>query len=94
LVEEIEMKVIHPVRAGIALGALIGAWHLCWTLLVATGWAQSLIDFIFWMHFIKPVYVIAPFNLGIAVILIAVTSVIGFVVAYVFSLLWNRLHRS
>ena len=87
------MNAIHPVKAGVALGALIGGWHLIWALLVAAGWAQPLIDFIFWMHFIKPVYVVGPFNLGIAAVLVAVTAVAGFLVAYVFSALWNRLHR-
>ena len=85
------MKAIHPVKAGVTLGALIGGWHLCWALLVAVGWAQPLIDFIFWMHFIKPVYVVGPFN-GVAIVLIAITTLIGFLVAYIFSLLWNKLH--
>jgi hypothetical protein len=88
------MKSIHPVKAGIILAALFGGWHLLWAVLVAVGWAQALIDFVFWMHFIKPVYVIGPFNLGIAAILIVVTSVVGFVIGYIFSVLWNRLHAS
>jgi hypothetical protein len=91
---EAEVKTIHPMKAGIAFAALIGGWHLCWAVLVAFGLAQPLIDFIFWMHFIKPVYVVGPFNLMTAVVLIAVTSVFGFVVAYAFSLLWNSLHRN
>lgn len=86
------MKAIHPIKAGITLAALIGGWHLSWALLVAFGWAQPLIDFIFWMHFIKPVYVVGAFDFGIAAILIVVTAVVGFLVAYVFSVIWNRLH--
>jgi hypothetical protein len=43
------------------LGAMLGSWHLLWSLLVALGVAQPLIDFLFWIHFIKPVYVIEPF---------------------------------
>jgi hypothetical protein len=86
------MRAIHPIKAGVTLGALVGGWHLCWSLLVAVGWAQPLINFIFWMHFIQPVYVIRPFNLGIAVVLVVVTSAAGFLLAYVFSLIWNRLH--
>jgi hypothetical protein len=74
------------------LGAVIGLWHLTWSLLVAFGWAQRLIDLIFWMHFIKPIYVIEAFNPTTAIILIAVTSAIGFVIGIVFSAVWNGFH--
>ena len=88
-----ERQMINPVKAGITFGALLGVYHLCWALMVALGWAQSLMNFVFWMHFIRPVYVIQPFDLFIAAVLVIVTSVIGFVIAFVFGLLWNRLHR-
>ena len=86
------MKAINPIKAATTLAILLGGWHLCWALLVATSVAQSVIDFVFWMHFIKPVYVVGSFDLAIALLLIAVTSVLGFVVGFVFSLLWNKVH--
>ncbi len=88
------MTVISPSKTGLVLAALIGGWHLLWALLVAIGWAQPLIDFIFWMHFIKPVYVVGAFDAGIALVLIAVTSAVGYVIGAAFGLLWNRLHSS
>jgi hypothetical protein len=87
------MRAIDPIKAGLALGAVIAAWHLLWALLVAIGWAQPVIDFIFWMHFIKPVYVVGPFDAGTAAVLVIVTFFLGFVPAFVFALLWNRFHR-
>lgn len=87
------MSTINPVRAGLVLGAVIGLWHLSWSLLVALGWAQSFVDFIFWIHFIKPVYVVETFNPGRAAILVAVTAAIGFVIGSVFAVLWNWVHR-
>jgi len=86
------MKAINPIKAATTLAILLGGWHLCWALLVATGVAQSVIDFVFWMHFIKPVYVVGSFDLAIALLLIAVTAMLGFVAGLVFSLLWNKVH--
>ena len=84
---------INPNRAGLALGATLGAWHLLWSALVALGWAQAVADFVFWMHFIKPVYVIEPFAVGRALILIAVTSIVGYVFGAGFGMVWSWLHK-
>ena len=54
-------------------------------MMVALGWAQRVIDCIFWMHFIKPVLVIKPFELARAAILIAVTAGIGFMIGSAFA---------
>jgi len=83
----------NPSKTGFVLAFLLGGWHLLWALLVAVGWAQALINFVFWMHFINPVYVIQPFNLGIALTLILVTSAIGYVIGYVLGFLWNWIQR-
>jgi hypothetical protein len=65
-------------KAGLVLGAVIGGWHLCGSALVALQWAQPVIDFVFWMHFIKPIYVIEPFEILRAAILFIVTAGVGF----------------
>jgi hypothetical protein len=85
------MTTISEHKAALVMATLLGGWHLVWSSLVALGLAQPLIDFAFWMHFIKPVYVIEPFNPGRAAILIAVTATVGYSVGYLFALLWNRL---
>ena len=84
---------INPLKAGVTFGALLGGYHVCWAILVALGWAQPLVDFVFWMHFIQPVFVVRPFNLATAATLIVFTSIAGFISALLFALLWNILHR-
>jgi K+-sensing histidine kinase KdpD len=85
---------INKNRAGIVVGSLTGLWHLIWSLLVAFGVAQAVINWVFRLHFIQPPYTITAFNVVTAVTLIVVTSVIGFVVGWLFGAIWNWLHSS
>ena len=64
----------NPNKVGLVIAVLIGGWHVAWSLLVLIGWAQPILDFIFWAHMIKPVYFVKPFDPTAAVALIAITS--------------------
>jgi hypothetical protein len=87
------MGTITPHRAGLVLATLLGGWHLLWALLVAVGWAQAVLNFVFWIHFLNSPYTVVPFHAGIAVILILVTATLGYVIGYVLAVLWNWIHR-
>jgi hypothetical protein len=87
------MDTINPNKVGLALGVLIGGWHFAWALLVAVGWAQWVLNFIFWIHFLKPPYTVVPFSAGVAAILILVTAAVGYTFGYIFGVLWNWIHR-
>ena len=86
------MRAINPVKAGIAFGLVLGLWHLSWALLVAIGSAQPVIDFILRLHFIEPFLQLQPFDVTTAVMLVAITTLIGFVPGAVLALAWNALH--
>jgi hypothetical protein len=87
------MGTVNPNRVGLVFGALLSGWHFLWALLVAVGWAQSVINFFFWIHFLKPPYTVVGFNAGVALILIFVTGAIGYATGYILGLLWNWIHR-
>jgi hypothetical protein len=85
------MRHINPMKAGLSVGFVIGLWHLIWVTLVAAGWAKPLMDFILKLHFIHLTYELAPFAVGTAVMLVAITFAIGFIFGSVFALVWNWL---
>lgn len=87
------MTNIHPNRVGLVLALVVGGIHAIWSLIVAMGWGQSLINFIFKMHFIKPSYEIEPFNIGTALLLVLITATIGYAVGNGFAVLWNKLRK-
>jgi hypothetical protein len=83
----------NPNKVGLVIGALMGAWHFLWSLLVLLGWAQPIINFIFWAHMIWPVYFVKPFDLVAAVTLIVITGAMGYIFGFLGAMIWNRLHR-
>lgn len=85
--------VINPNKVGLVIAVLIGGWHVVWALLVLLGWAQPIIDFIFWAHMIRPLYVIKTFDPIAALTLVVTASAMGYVFGYVGAVIWNRLHR-
>jgi len=80
-------------KLGLLLGTLLLASHTAWAILVASGWAQTVMDFVFRIHFIKPVYAIASFDAGTALLLVAITTGVGYVTGLLLGALWNGLNK-
>jgi len=79
-------------KLGLVLGAFIGGWHTVWSALVLIEWAQAVINFVFWLHFIAPPYQVVSFVLWRAAALIVFTAVIGYCAGWIIGTVWNRLH--
>ena len=47
---------INPIDAALLLGMLFGILHMSWLVLVYLKYAQGFLDFIYWAHFIKPIF--------------------------------------
>ena len=75
------MRNVNPIKSGVALAVLGGAFHVVQVVRVVLGWAQP--------HSIG--------SLGFpltALIVISATAIIGFIVGYGLGIVWNRLATS
>lgn len=81
-------------KVGLLGAALLGGWHLLWSILVATGLGQALYDFILWAHMIRLDIRIGPFDPVAAVTLVVVSASFGYLIGYTGAWIWNRLHAS
>ena len=79
-------------KVALAVGAFAGLWHLTWSVLIALGLAEHLLNFVFRMHSLNNPYIVMPFNLGRSVGLVVTTFVIGYAVGTIFATIWNSIH--
>lgn len=86
------MRHLSPAKTGLAVGTVLGLWHLMWVALVGVGWAKPVLDFVLKLHFINLQYSLAPYAATTAGELVILTFAIGAVVGLVFALVWNWLN--
>ena len=79
--------------AGLTIGILLAFVHLLWSILVVTGVAQVVMDWIFKLHMLSNPFQVQAFDIGTALALVAMTFVVGFVMGWLLALLHNFLHK-
>lgn len=81
-------------RVGLVLGLFIAGLHLLWSIIVAIGWGQMLMNFISWFHMLSSQQQVAPFDLTAAFFMVLITFAVGYVIGWIFSTLWNKLYKA
>lgn len=74
-------------------GLTLSALHACWIILVALGWAQILLDFVFKLHMLNSPFIVQPFSILLSAELLLLTFSIGAVYGILFSLIRNLLNK-
>lgn len=82
---------MNLLKTSITGGLSLASFHVIWILLVAVGWAQALMDFIFKLHMLNSPFQVQPFELSLAIGLIAMTFTIGFICGVIFYFIKNSL---
>jgi hypothetical protein len=85
------MRRLNPAKAALAVGIVIGLYHLAWVGLVASGLAKAFLDFVLRLHFIQLDYQLASFDVATGAMLVALTFAIGALFGLVFAFVWNWL---
>lgn len=81
-------------RTGLVFGILLGSVHLLWSILIAAGWAEPLMQWTMSLHRVESASMVLPFSLTHALTLLAVTLIVGYVIGYIFALIWNGIQRA
>ena len=85
---------IDPNKVGLVFAAVMGGWHIVWSLLVLSGLAQGVLDFVFWIHMIRSIYVVKAFDPVAALSLVMITSILGYITGSIGAAIWSKLHRA
>ena len=80
-------------KTGLTFGFLISSLHFFWSVLVAFGPAQALLDFVLDVHMLNMPIVVMPFDLVKAVGLIIVTFVVGYIFGWLMAFFWNKCFK-
>lgn len=84
---------INKNKTGLTFGLLISFMHLIWSVLVALGLAQVLVDFILNIHMINVQVTIMPFDFVKAIGLIIVTFIVGYIFGWFMAFFWNKCFK-
>jgi len=85
------MRRISPATTGLAVGSVVGLWHLAWVMFVGLGWAKPVLDFVLRLHFIQLDYSLLPYAVTPASALVVLTFTMGVMIGMLFALIWNWL---
>lgn len=84
---------INRNKFALSFGIFAGVIHIIWSIVVALGFGQQLIDFIHSMHFMGDHVVVESFNFGKAVGLVVLAFFVGYIASFIFASVWNAIHK-
>ncbi|KKR95796.1 MAG: hypothetical protein UU47_C0025G0008 [candidate division TM6 bacterium GW2011_GWE2_41_16] len=83
------MHCVHSMKTGLMFGLFFALIHLVWAILIASQYAKPYMDWMLKLHFIQMPYMVLPFDLRTAAMLVGMTFVCGYIFGVLFSWLWN-----
>ncbi len=84
---------VDTIKVALTLGIVFSSVHILWSVLVALGLAQGLLDFILWAHMVSIPHEVTSFNVVQAGTLVIVTFVVGFSAGWIIGTAWNKVNK-
>jgi hypothetical protein len=82
-----------PMQVGLYTGLFFAVAHAIWSLMVLAKLAKPWLDFILGLHFVSNPFVVMPFSIGNALMLVAVVFVVGYIAGYFGTIAWNMMQK-
>jgi hypothetical protein len=87
------MHKLNTNHVGKTVGVFVGLIHLVWVILVGAGVAGRAVNFSLGMHFLSIPFTVLPFSWMGGLVLVVLSSIVGYVVGSVFALIWNKFNN-
>lgn len=87
-------KELDMQKTALTVGLFFATVHVIWSVLILIGLAQPLLDLIFWLHMVAPPFKFTEFSLTQSLTVIAVAFAVGYFGGFLFSGIWNKVHKS
>lgn len=84
---------LSEIQTALVVGTFVAVMHVIWSSLVFLGLAGPYLNWILGLHFLNNPFTVQPFSFGTALVLVGFTFVVGYLLGYVFAIIWNRLHK-
>lgn len=78
-------------QIGLTVGFSIALLHLIWNVLIYFKVAQVFLNWVYLMHSMNNPFKIMEFNLARALTLIGFTFIVGYIMGFIFTGVWNKM---
>ena len=76
-------------KVGLTVGVFVAIFHALWAVLVALGFAQTLINWVLPLHFVDMLVSVIAFTWVNALLITVMSFVGGYIMGWIFAALWN-----
>ncbi|MDD5012426.1 MAG: hypothetical protein PHQ66_02150 [Candidatus Nanoarchaeia archaeon] len=78
-------------KPALAIAVFVSVLHALWLILVASGFAQVLMDWIYSLHMLSNPFIVMSFDMVNAIILLIVPALMSYIAVLLFGLVWKMM---